>query len=153
MYGKRAKPIPPEAGDVFEVPYPFVRDEYTQAEYDPDGAHLAKPSPTWKPGIRHELRGYEGGYDIALADGQGAQLLTVVSRHKPGKYPERVFYTRKWRDPDGKEFGKPELRITSMVAWRAKISGYRHPYELSGGNRRPADLIAGPTQGVPEERG
>lgn len=110
----------PEPEQVFNVAYPFVIDPEREAEFK------------WKPGIRMELRGNTQFHvEDMLADAIGQQILTVVAVFKPGKYPTRVFFTRKWRDPSGKVFGKNALRITSLTAFMALTRGYRHEFELS----------------------
>ena len=63
----------------------------------------------------------------SLPDGE--MLLSVVSTHKPGKFPERIFYTRQWKDPEGKVFGKGALRVTTIGTFRRLLRGYRHKYE------------------------
>lgn len=105
-------------GAEIEVGHPFVRDKF-------DGYHVGIDGEIdcWKPGHRNE-NVYPDDC-IAVYDGMGTQILTVVSLHKPGKYPTRVFYTRKWRDPDGATFGKGALRMTTLPAFRKIIAGYR----------------------------
>lgn len=98
--------------------YPFVRSSYV--EQDEDGAVVF---PSWKPGIDHEIIGPEGEAQ-AVYDDLGKQILCVVSTHKPGKYPERVFYTRKWIDPDGNQFGKNSLRISVKHKFIRLTKGY-----------------------------
>lgn len=115
------------AGDVFEVVYPFVRDVFDDYEDDwRTGESHSKKVPTWKPGTIAESCGPEDFEDVCHA--RGAMLLTVVSIHKPGRFPTRVFYTRQWRSPDGKTFGKGGLRMTTSAAFRRLCSGYRVPY-------------------------
>ena len=67
-----------------------------------------------------------GGKPTAPA-GQKMQVVML-----PGKFSSRVFYVRRWRDPDGKEFGKPRLRVTTTAAFAKLTKGYRHPYLLDG---------------------
>ena len=105
-------------GAEIEVGHPFVRDKFDPHHGDGDGE-----IDCWKPGHRNELVYPDDS--IAVYDGMGTQILTVVSLHKPGKYPTRVFYTRKWRDPDGTMFGKGALRMTTLPAFRRVIAGYR----------------------------
>ena len=50
----------------------------------------------------------------------------MVSTHKPGAFPTRVFYTRKWIDPQGKTFGKDALRVTTLGYFRTLTKGYRY---------------------------
>lgn len=120
----------PEIGRVFEVPYPYVKD--TWVEYY--GTDETDEVPTWKPGVRQEaMRGDEETY--AVADGMGAQVVTVVGIYKPGRYPTRVFYSRQWRDPDGKLFGRAKCRSLIGSAFARLVQGYRYPFELTTGDR------------------
>ena len=113
----------PDAGQVFEVKYPFIRGEYT--EMDADGPCTAK---CWHPGVEFVSNGPRDA--DAVADGVGTQVLTVVSTHKPGHYPPRVFYTRKWRDPDGKEFGKNSLHVSGAAHFTTLCRGYHYQVEM-----------------------
>lgn len=120
-------------GDTFECKYPFVRDTYHVVDGDEDGINVSD-APTWKPGVRHENIPPEGDTETH-ADGLGLCRLTVVATFKPGKYPERVFFTRSWVTPDGKPFGKNKLRITTIPVFRNYTRGYRH--------WRDVDFLAG----------
>ncbi|HDZ73736.1 MAG TPA: hypothetical protein ENH55_13405 [Aurantimonas coralicida] len=120
-----------EAGQVLEVVHPFTWDKATV--YD-EKADATKEIKTWRPGLRFELEDQaspDGGRGIAVAEAEGLQIFTIVSLHKPGRYPERVFYTREWQDPDGKRFGKLHLRVTTTVALRRRINGYAYEYEVA----------------------
>lgn len=83
---------------------------------------------SWRPGTRGEAVYPDDCEEVA--DGEGEMILTVIDVFKPGKYPERVFYTRKWKDPDGKIFGKNLLKITVVSAFKRRISGYFYDYRL-----------------------
>lgn len=112
-----------ETGKQYEVKFPFVVDVYNG--YDEGGEFQEE---TWKPGCRPEECGPD---DMELvADGEGEMILTIVDVHKPGKYPERVFYIRKWRDPDGKEFGAGKLHITTTPTFKRRAAGYYHAYRV-----------------------
>jgi hypothetical protein len=115
--------------EIYEAPYPFVRDVYGELDGDESGCGYVEVT-TWKPGVRHE---YVYPDDTqSVADAVGKVRYTVISRHKPGpRYPERVFYTRKWIDPDGHEFGRCALRITTVQAFESLIRGYRFDYEMA----------------------
>ncbi len=125
MKTKRENSIPQD-GEVFQHSYPFVRTTHT--EWDDEGSAEV---PTWKPGVSRE------GEGTAYADGIGGQIVTVISTHKPGRYPMRVFFTRKWRDPSGKVFGKTACRVLSLQAFRTLVGGFRHPFELDGASDVP----------------
>ncbi len=116
------EPLTP--GAFIEVAHPFVREEYNGLDEDGPFTRMS-----WKPGVRFELVAPDDG--AAFADGIGKQVLTIVSVHKPGKYPERVFYTRRWESPDGHQFGKTKLRVTTTGAFRTLIRGYRHEFEMA----------------------
>lgn len=118
----------PVVGEVIEVPYPFVRDTFMTHEADEEGGSFGSEIPTWKPGTCNVGVGDEEYGSVA--DGMGAQLLQVISVHKPGRFPTRIFYTRQWRDPDGKTFGKGSLRVLSVGGFRSLARGFRHHYQL-----------------------
>lgn len=107
-------PAPLEPGTAFKVQFPFVMEVATAV--DEDGPYDV---PSWRPGSKHDDDG-------AHYHGVGFMILTVVSVHKPGNYPPRVFYTRKWIDPQGKTFGKNNLRVTSQGNFRRLVQGYRY---------------------------
>lgn len=104
-------------GDIFTVDYPFVKEAVTL--FDGEG-HTETLS--WRPGITYENVLPE---DVAaFADGMGKQILTVVSVHKPGRYPTRVFYTRAWVNPEGVIFGKSKLHIATLEKFRRISAGF-----------------------------
>lgn len=57
-------------------------------------------------------------------------VLTVIDHFKPGRFPARVFFTRRWVTPDGKEFGKGKLHIATIPAFKRRATAYMHEYEL-----------------------
>jgi hypothetical protein len=106
-----------------KVIYPFVREAY-QA-FGPNGYEDLE---TWRPGVRFE---HVGSEDLgSVADGVGHVVYTEISRHKPGKYPTRVFFTRSWIDPDGNAFGNSCLRIVTLQKFNRLIAGYRYRYGI-----------------------
>jgi len=114
--------IAPE--NVFIAPYPFVREKYVRVTPNPDEPER----DTWRPGVRFEPVPPDDGE--AVADAVGNIILTVVGRFKPGRFPERVFYTRQWESPDGAKFGKNNLRIATLAQFKRLALGYRHEYRL-----------------------
>ena len=105
--------------------YPFVR--YVANLLDEDDG---RPYQTegWRPGCAVETDENASSY---FAHGTGSMVLDVVATFKPGRFPERVFYTRRWVDPDGREFGKTgKLRIATTGQFRRLLKGYRHPFEV-----------------------
>lgn len=135
---------------MFVVPYPFSRDTWREHDSDLEGVGGIEV-PTWKPGPHYEnretawsRRGEEAPDVVSVADGMGAQVITVVGVYRPGRFPTRVFYTRQWRDPDGKLFGKSGCHSLTVAPFSALVGGYRHPFELA------ANVNAGATP--PEAR-
>lgn len=118
----------PAIGETFECVYPFVRDTFERVDACEESVDFVT-TDTWKPGTRNELVGNESDTE-SCADGMGRMVLTVVSTHKPGRYPMRVFYTRSWVTPDGKAFGKTKCRMSTVGAFRSLAGGYRHPFVL-----------------------
>lgn len=111
-------------GSEHRVAYPMVLEPVTLL--DEGGPYETK---SWRPGVRY-VNEAPCGESAAYADGVGWMIIKVVSVHKPGKYPERVFYTRTWIDPAGLVFGKKKLRVTTTQAFRAMAKGYRYEYEV-----------------------
>jgi hypothetical protein len=116
------------AGDVIRLDYPFRRDTVSLFEPCPIDGGRNVETETWIPGARLELT-HDGDTD-AVADGVGEQILTVISTHKPDRYPLRIFYTRQWITPDGKQFGKTRCRVTTASAFAYRARGYRHEYRV-----------------------
>ena len=104
--------------------------------------------PSWRPGVNGHR--YEQQYDreIAIADGAGDQILTVVSVHKPGRFPTRVFYTRQWRSPDGVTFGKSRVHIATSEKFRRTATSYQHRWTVEDRGVDAALLEAKREKGV-----
>ncbi len=129
----RKRREPPTPGAFFEARYPFFREKVSLPPDDPE-ANIYCETESWRPGTYTEVRGhgYDGEpYTHTVADGVGTIILTVVSVHKPGHFPTRVFFTRRWRDPDGREFGKTKLHQTTSSWFYTLANGYRHEYEMA----------------------
>lgn len=115
--------------ETFRVAYPFALEEYSGPK---DGEFY--DGKTWRPGVRFVVRDSGYLYDpdqLAIADGMGQMVLEVVSRHKPGKFPERTFFLRSFVDPNGRAFGKAKLRVTTTPAFKRMAAGYRHEFEMA----------------------
>lgn len=112
-------------GDSFTIPYPFWRSE------GPDWVTGAIEAQ-WMLGTEYrEYNQHDDGHDYA--DSLGSSTFTVVSIHKPGTYPERVFYVQSFTDPDGHEFSSGRLRCRSRSYFKRLISSYLKPYKLASG--------------------
>lgn len=113
-------------GEVIEVScYPFVRCMATA--YDGEGL---VDFLSWRPGIVYRPQGQYSDDENRIAHGLGAMILTVVSMHKPGRYPARVFYTRQWVNPDGTRFGKGALRIATEEKFKRLARSYAYPFSV-----------------------
>lgn len=126
---------PPESdlnpGKVFEITYPFTLDAANLMEHDGLGY-----VESWCPGTRQVTAGPYGESTENWAEGEGQMILTVVSTHHPGApYRERVFYTRQWRDPDGRIFGDKSLRNKGKSAFMAMTKGFRYHYDIVDAER------------------
>jgi hypothetical protein len=109
--------------------YPFVR--YVASLVGDDGYYQTEG---WRPGCAVETDENAFSYFPVkdyFAHGTGSMVLEVVATFKPGRFPERVFYTRRWIDPDGREFGQTgKLRIATTGQFRRLLKGYRHQFEV-----------------------
>jgi len=111
-------------GETYRVKYPFIMAEHTTV--DTDGQPVC--TECWRPGTKERFVPPDD--TEAIADDEGAMLLTIVDIHKPGRYPERVFYTRKWEDPDGGVFGATKLHITTTPAFKRRATAFYYPYKV-----------------------
>lgn len=116
-----------KAGNVFTVVFPFVRDTYSRMDTE-DGMNWSEVETlSWKPGCAYRDCAPDDTEGYCHAEGH--MELTVVDVHKPGKYPTRVFFTRQWITPDGKRFGKTNLRIMTKPAFMRRTKGwFAEPY-------------------------
>lgn len=115
-------------GREFRAPYPFIHTTYEKLPEDWEGMPVT--TPTWRPGVEHENTPPYGD-TRTYADAMGEVVFQVIGVFKPGSFPTRIFFTRQWIDPDGKNFGKGKLRVTTQQHFRTLIKGYRHDFEMS----------------------
>lgn len=124
-------------GDVFEIEYPFTRaptEEEVFGETETLINHnTGKVYDPWRPGTHYDEASHNYDEPPLICDGLGQMILTVVSVHRPGTFPTRVFYTRKWRSPSGAEFGKNKLRIHALGHFTRLRKGYWHEYTDQNG--------------------
>lgn len=98
-------------GDVFTVPYPFhFGDVHVMGDNGPEVFE------NWIPGTTEHIKAPD---ELVPAYHEiGEMILTVVSVHKPGKFPTRVFFTRKFKNPAGEIFGKNLLKIRTLSSFK-----------------------------------
>jgi len=119
-------------GTEYRGPYPFLlqkmqRWDQTKGQFGEMVDYVG-----WRPGCRFEtVSGEYTEEQVADCDGEGEIMLSVVSIHRPSKkYPERVFFTRQWRAPDGLIFGKTKLRVLTKAAFVRRCKGwFATPYD------------------------
>ncbi|MGI9298599.1 MAG: hypothetical protein ACR2QC_11990 [Gammaproteobacteria bacterium] len=115
-----------EVKEPIEVEYPFVYEEVTMIDEEGDYKIMS-----WRPGVLKEEQREDAGhghfFPIKLCHGMGKMIITqIATAQLPGRYWNRVFYLRQWRDPDGKVFGRKTLRMTTDRVFKDLCSGYRH---------------------------
>ncbi len=135
----------PTAETAIAVDFPFVRTVGQRYCDDrstgPDDRFLS-----WRPGIDWQPSGSPYAYGDeehgAVANGMGKILLTEIDRHElPKPYQARVFYTRQWQDPDGRVYGKKQLRIITAGGFTSLCNGWRHEFALDP-DAVPDDVVA-----------
>lgn len=109
-------------GKTYSVRYPFFVTIFEG--FDADGPFQQE---SWRPGCGSDRN--DDNDRSWFSDGHGEMLLEVIAEFKPGRFPERVFFVRKWKDPDGKVFGLNKLRMTTHNNFVRMLKGYRRPYE------------------------
>ena len=119
-----------------EIDFPFVRclaQNHTDSRGKTDDCRFL----SWRPGVFLEVT-YDTGWgdypepnEGAVANGMGKMLLAEIDRHAlPKPYQARVFYTRQWQDPDGRVFGKKQIRIITAGGFTHLCDGWRHEFAL-----------------------
>jgi hypothetical protein len=121
--------------ELIQVAYPFARCKVDI--HDGEGGTIQIDS--WKPGTRSVFVYPDDSEDVA--DGMGWMNLAEVSRHKPGKYPERVFYVRTFTDPDGRTFGKTHLRMTTAQNFKRLSARFNYRFRMAGEEESNDDYI------------
>ena len=111
-------------GQTITVKFPFYVEQIVKHEISGE----SYPEEAWVPGCKDEFV-YPDDSEL-VANGVGEMILDVVDIHKPGTYPERVFYTRRWVDPDGNEFSSGRLQITTIPTFKKRAAGYYYPYRV-----------------------
>jgi hypothetical protein len=114
------------SADVFIVRYPFVK-EMRSAHWLADENGVPDVE-CWRPGVVSEECGPQ--HFEMVAHGEGEMQLKLISAHKPGRYPERVFYERCFVDPDGKTFGNTKLQIATRQKFNRLCREYGAPYRM-----------------------
>ena len=108
------------AGQVHERWTPFVLEDKDIPDPLPDGFGMVKVK-SWRPGVRHEQTAPDDFE--AVWDAEGAELRRIVAVVAIDGGGTRILYRRSFRKPDGNEFGKPNVRITTPSAFTAWARG------------------------------
>lgn len=124
-----------------EASFPFLRKTY-EVRSIPDDAGEEWVAPEawpladgWRPGVDEDFE-CDGGGEILnvhrYADGTGATLLTKFADFRNTQGREMVTYKRRWRDPDGRVFGKGDYRTCSRKKFDRMAKGYAFDFETRG---------------------
>lgn len=115
-------------GDTIKIPYPFCLEEVELSGDDGEGNWGSYKTKSWIPKTRSVLVYPDDAEEVA--DGIGEQILTIVGIYQPTGFPTRVFFTRKWKDPDGKEFGKNKCHIKTKASFTKLTKGFAYPFRV-----------------------
>lgn len=149
---KKQTAVPPAkayaVGQTHERWTPFIVEDREIPDASDDGFGLVKIK-SWRPGVRHEQTAPD---DVeAIWDGEGTELRRIVAVVTIDGGGVRILYRRSFRRPDGKEFGKPNVRMTTPSGFSAWARGSnmglwcelqdRRAY-IASLNAEPAELVA-----------
>ena len=130
-----------EAGQTYERWTPFIVEDRELHTFDEDGGS-SRTIKSWRPGVKHRAVGPE---DSQMEwDGAGAEVRRIVGIASIEGGGSRILYRRTWRRPDGGEFGKATVRMTTpsgFTAWRTG-SGSSFRRELEYQRREIGELEA-----------
>lgn len=111
-------------GQVWEKDTPFIKG--TRTDVPEDGAFEAV---NWHPGVRYVPCAPD---DFTSEwDGLGAEIRSIVAIVSVDRGPPRVLYRKHWRRPDGGEFGRRRVCMTTpsgFGAWRSGSSSRHHDH-------------------------
>lgn len=107
-------------GQVHERWTPFIIEDREIPDPSPEGFGVIKVK-SWRPGVRHEPTAPDDFE--AVWDGEGLELRRVVAVVTIEDGGVRILYRRSYRKPDGQEFGKTTVRITTPSAFGAWARG------------------------------
>ena len=117
--------------DEITVVYPFIKAPVTLMDDEGPFTMMSWRPGTIDPPVGTRLYPEHSADHFRMAHGEGHMLLRMIKEVElPSPYKTRVFYVRRWRDPDGKEFGKTTLRVCTFRVWASMRTGYRFPYQL-----------------------
>ena len=106
-----------EPGATFIRPHPFTKCA-------PPRGHGDKPPLRWRPGAWN----HEGEWPSAHA--MGSVTFHVVSLHSPPRYPRRVFFTRRFTDPDGALLKQSGLLCKTLNTFEGNVEDIGFEYDL-----------------------
>ena len=109
-----------EAGQTYERWMPFIVEDKELSGFDEEGG-WSRQIKHWRPGVNHKPVAPDD--TMPVWDGDGAEIRRVVAVVKIEGGGTRVLYRRTWRRPDGGEFGKARVRMTTPSAFSAWRSG------------------------------
>lgn len=109
------------AGQTWRKQTPFLIED--RVLHDVFGERTVK---SWRPGIRWvPVAPDDSDPDW---DGDGYEVRTISAYVEIRGETSRILYRRHWIDPDGKEFGKRTMQMTTpsaFSAWINDTAGYR----------------------------
>jgi len=107
-------------GEVHERWTPFVMEDRDIPDPSPDGFGVIKVK-SWRPGVRDQQTA-PNDFE-AIWDGEGLEIRRIVAVVPIDGGGVRVLYRRSFRKPDGTEFGKTKVRMTTPSAFTAWVRG------------------------------
>lgn len=106
-------------GQVHERWTPFILEDRDIPDPSEDGFGMIKVK-SWRPGVRDQHTATDA---VWVWDGDGVELRRIVAVVNIDGGGVRILYRRSFRKPDGKEFGKPNVRMTTPSAFTAWSRG------------------------------
>ena len=104
------------AGQIHERWTPFIVEDRELHSFDADGSS-SRTIKSWRPGVRQKPVAPD--YFESVWDGDGAEVRRIVGIASIEGGGVRILYRRTWRRPDGGEFGKARVRMTTPQAFGA----------------------------------
>ena len=104
-----------EAGKTYEAEFPFLRVVTRFPKFE---------SVRWKPGYDRIPEPPDGGNSTTVATTMGKVSMDVVKICElPGRYIDRVFFTRRWLLTDSYSIGGKRLEVATISKFKRMTEG------------------------------
>lgn len=116
-----------ETGQIYECDTPFITEPRELYDVETD---TLKTIESWRPGFKYGEADMDDEPDL-ICKGFGKEIRKIVAIAHVDGGGRRVLYRRSFKRPDGGEFGKQKLRMTTVSGFSAWLNKSRRSFKVS----------------------